>query len=1148
MRLPKDLLSGTYRKPNVYLCETDKTKICKLETTELKGSFKFNAYSELTFTVGRTYDDLITGEQKVNPYYDKIESLRLIFLEEFGEYFEIQETEIVSDGIKEVKNITAYSLEYSLSQKYLEDFYINTGESNSLEVVYAEDTNSDGIINFKDIAPIRFYDPRPDLDEYSKKHSLLHLILEKVYGWSIGVVDSTLASMTRSFEISRSSIYDFIMQDICEKFNCFVTFDTANNKINFYAESLVTKFYGDGKTTSFTLPQPYDSIYTVAIDSYKTTGYIYNSDTGVLTLDEAPANGSLIEVVDGAQQQWVTDVYVTFDNLAQEVNISYNADDIKTVLTVKGAEDLDIREVNFGLSYITDLSYYYTIDWMGQDLYDAYTVYLHKCTNDQGEYESNSQAMLELQDRITYEKTRLSLQYSIASNVTNETRGTYYVRGGDAPNYYYKEVSLPAEYSANIEHYYTLRGNDLNEEKFSNFYTALQTYYMSRTSKTTSEISALAEDFAFMETNTIASLVAALSAADTTEAKDNAVLAFLDELWNQLGLTPLDSLYYSKYEIIRITNEEAGWNDTSNENYWRYYPVTVVLLSLTNEKVERQETIDNYQKAYDQKQNDNNQIANNLLMSNNFTDEQLARLNPFLREDEYTDDNFIVTDSDSIESILKTKQELLECGRIELAKLCEPKLEFSMDMANIYALSEFEPIIHQFQLGNLINVVLRSDYVKRARLLEVDINFEDFSDFSCEFGELTNLKTPSSIHADLLSTALTAGKSVASNASYWNKGADLATSTDLKIQQGLLGAINGIYTSNQEITIDDSGIWLRKLNADGSFSPYQALLTSNNILLSTTGFASGTTPKMGLGEFTVDGSTFYGILAEAVLSGYIEGSTIVGGTIRIGERDDGTYNFEVSEDGTVMIRGGEGIAADITSLQSQIDGLQEGSMTAGPTPPENPTDGQIWIDTSSESQSVMKSWNEATQQWDIVNKDNTSTVFTKKPDTVLTSGLCYKENDLWIVGDDYQPEGYPVQTLLVCINSSSVYSDDDWVDSEIYNQRISNLENRTSIIEEHVEIADDGLYLKGLALDGTYPFYSRLSSTELSFCEQSPGQFRDADRDKVVWIGNNEMHAKETTIENFLKIEATSSDSLPCFQVGDFKFQIEENGSFSITK
>ena len=59
-----------------------------------------------------------------------------------------------------------------------------------------------------------------------------------------------------------------------------------------------------------------------------------------------------IEVVDGALTEWETDVFITFDNLAQEVNVSYSAEDIKTVLTVKGEDDLDIREVNMGLPYM----------------------------------------------------------------------------------------------------------------------------------------------------------------------------------------------------------------------------------------------------------------------------------------------------------------------------------------------------------------------------------------------------------------------------------------------------------------------------------------------------------------------------------------------------------------------------------------------------------------------------------------------------------------------------------------------------------------------------------------------------------------------------------------------------------------------------
>ena len=769
MKLPKDLLTQNYIKPRVFLCEVDKTRICQLETTDLRGTFKFNAYSDISFTVSRTYTNVVTGKTSINPFYDKIEALRLVYLEGFG-YFEIQDPEIVSDGIKEVKNITAYSLEYTLSQKYLEEFNVNTGENNSIEVIYSNGS----------IIPVTLYNPsRPEL-------SLLHIALEKVYGWKIGHVDASLQTMSRMFEISRVSVYDFIVQDICEKFNCFAVFDTVDNTINLYAEALISKFIGDGKTTSFVVSPPYDSIDSVTIDSYKTTAYTYDDKTGILILPTPPEKGALIEVTDNSQEQWKTDVYVTFKNFADE---------------------LDIREVNMGLPYLIDISYYHSIDWMGQELYDAYTDYLQKCNSGQTQYKENTQQMWELENYLTYEKQRLSLQYSIADNISSTTVGKYYVRGGAYPDYYYTEVSLPDDYNANII-YYTLSGSDLDETKFSNFYEALKSYFLSQDEKDVSKIETLKDDFAFLETYTIDYLVAELTAATIISQKDTAILNFLDELWDQLGLTPLKTLYYSPYTTIKETNEAADWNNTTNSNYWAYYPVTLVLASLDKEILDRENVIADYQAEYDSLQKANSDFVNSIAMNNNFTLEQLIRLSAFLREDEYTDDNFLITESDTNESIIQTKQELLECGRIELQKLCEPKLSFSMDMANIYALIEFEPIINQFQIGNLITVELRSDYIKRARLLQVDFNFEDFSDFSCEFGDLTSLRTPSSIHADLLSGALTAGKSVASNASYWNQGADSVTALALQIQNGLLDAATVIKAidGNQGVEIDQYGI------------------------------------------------------------------------------------------------------------------------------------------------------------------------------------------------------------------------------------------------------------------------------------------------------------------------------------------------------
>ena len=215
--LLQDLLSGEYQPPRLFLCEVDKTPICQLDAYNVQGEFKFNSLSKISFNVDRTYNSFLSGEMLVNPYYDKVEALRLINVEGFG-YFEIQGPKLSSDGIKEYKEVEAYSLEYTLSQKYLSNFYINTGEISSVEVTEATDGN---------IVPVTLY------NEQNPKLSLLDLILEKTYGaWSVGYVSPNIQNLNRTFSVDRTSIYDFIMNEICDKFNCFVSFDTINNTIN----------------------------------------------------------------------------------------------------------------------------------------------------------------------------------------------------------------------------------------------------------------------------------------------------------------------------------------------------------------------------------------------------------------------------------------------------------------------------------------------------------------------------------------------------------------------------------------------------------------------------------------------------------------------------------------------------------------------------------------------------------------------------------------------------------------------------------------------------------------------------------------------------------------------------------------------------
>ena len=895
MRLPTDILNaGLYTKPNFFLCQTDKEKICKLETTETKGTFKFNSLSEISFETARVYNNIITGETTVNPFFDKIEALRLIYVEDFG-YFELQGPELISDGIVEKKSCTAYSLEYTLAQKYLENFYVNMGTVESIEVINAASE--------KEIVPITLYNPG------NPKLSLLHLVLSEIYGWKIGHVDASLQTLSRQFEVDRESVYDFLMNEVCEKFNCYIVFDTINNTINVYAESLTAKFIGDGKTNTFTISPPFAQIGTVSINGYKTTRWGYQASTGKLVLEDIPDSGDHIEIVDGALTEWESDVFVSFENLAQEVNINYDADAIKTKLNVTYGDDYDIREVNLGLPYLTDISYYYTVDWMGQDLYDAYTKYMQKSNNLQSEYTKNSQEILKWNDYISYEENRLSLEYSLVESVNSSTVGTYYTRQENLDgSYYYSEVSLPSEYVTGVDYYSNVTTN-VNEEKVGNLYSVLKKYFYAYFNNNTEDIEKALDElndllgFEFMGKYTLTHLYNSLKNATATSDMDTAIYNFLSELWVELGRTPLSKLYLEPYKKVQEVNISAGWSNSSNENYGQYYPVVLFINSIELAIAQRDKTIGEHRDQQSVFQKANADITDNLLMRNNFTEGQLIRLSAFLREDELHLDDIVETTLDDISSSFKIKQDAMESGRIELQKLCQPQLQFSMTMANIYALPEFEPIIDQFQLGKVIRVCLRPDYKKQSRLLQVDINFDNFSDFSCEFGELTSLRTQSDIHADLLSQAITAGKSVATNSSYWTRGSDQATALDLKIQQGLLDATTQIKAidGNQGVVIDRNGIKLQKKLDNGEIDPKQTWLVDNMILMSDDGFK---TSRSALGEITVDEQTYYGLIAEMVLSGYIEGSTIKGGTIQIGENDEGKPIFEVDESGKVAISSG----------------------------------------------------------------------------------------------------------------------------------------------------------------------------------------------------------------------------------------------------
>lgn len=929
MQLPYNIATNTYTAPKVFLCETDKTKIGELTTIGLNGDFKFNSYSEISCEIPREIVDIVSGESYVSPLYDKVEALRLLYLPGFG-YFEIQNPTISSDGIKESKQINAYSYEYTLSQKYIVNFIINNpdkdgnigGGDPSVVNQLSEDFANNKITRDeydKALEDIEKSDPLVQFyDTSNTSHSLLHLALQKARGWTIGHVDKSLMTQTRSFEVDRESIYDFLVNSVAETFKCYFVFDTVGNTINVYAENASRIFNGDGTTTTFVISPPFSDLGDVTVDGYRTKEYSYNTETGEITFVEPPSDGELIEVNDGSQAEWQTDVFISFDNLASAMEVSYEADNIKTCLTVTGADDLGISDVNLGSNYIMDLSYFHTKEWMGADLYDAYSAYLKLTNKKTLEYTECLQSYDELLLECSELKNRVT---------TDKSEPTPVIHLTDLKLEHFLEMLRKFYTDNNIDGTFPDSTINIVECITEDFKSSIRIVIDNEGNSKEEKVEFLGDK--------IVTYLELLQSSPAINVVEDETLKILSDIWKQYGISKL-KIYEKAYKNNQQTHVDSGWSSETSDEYYMYWSNYMMLSSCESSLHDRNTELEGKISEMDKIMDTMSDISLETAMEANFTQEQLTRLSAFIREDEYNDSNFVITDEDTSDYIFKLQNELKQCGQIELSNMCKPRLSFAATLANIYALPEFAPIIHQFQLGKLVNIFLRPEYIKKTRLMEVQINFEDLSDFSATFGDLISTRSQADIHADLLASAAQAGKSIAANEAKWQRASNLATSIDTKIQNGLLDANTSIKSTSptQAVEMDQYGLHLRKYK-DGStteYDPKQAWFVNNQLLFTDNDWKS---TKTGIGEFTVNGKTFYGVVAEAMIAGYIEGSTIKGSTIEgteiIGDssikigynQDSGEYNFVVDENGLVTFRGqAGGTSYTLDQIGMEIDSLE----------------------------------------------------------------------------------------------------------------------------------------------------------------------------------------------------------------------------------
>lgn len=658
------------KQPRVYLGSPNNTIICALNGID-EDSFNLqlnvNNTHEISFNVNRyilVEKDGIKKEVESNGY-SFLSILLRIYVENIG-WFIMKAPSVENDGMKEYKSITATSAEIEMQQHDLKHFKVNTGTTDSYEMLVEENVEMVGDVEFAK-EQIKFYNPeKPEL-------SFLDIVLKvsDTTGWKIGYIDNIpkkykyyengeykekevkLADEIGTFDVDTQDLYSFLTQNVAQFFSCIFVFDVLNFTINAYRPE------NFGKNTN---------------------------------------------------------INIGFRNLQNSNSISVD-EDIYTRYYVQGSNDLGITYINFGKNTIENISYFKNEKYMSSELIEKYNlweidleekrlIYIENTRL----YNSQQKIISELYNRVplddcstdwsTFPDDKL---LEAQANYKSQLKGyeSFYVdedgnfdeealkKSPDANDYYQiKDVILP---SIQIE----IDNRNLPSDADPNDY--IDTY------KTDWKLYGLDE----LQVN-------------LDIYKNNKKLAEeakCTEPFNPETSTQTEDYHNKMYELYKeaVNQLDANFVGSCQEAY--------------NKRKSEIDDATAIQKQYDDIRKDClkyedkttwKHIKDNVEYS--FTEKDLKVLSKLYIDCDYTNENMFTVDSDDAVTAIDEQLKLLDAAQNELFSSSQPQYTYNTSLDNFLALIEYKDYIDNLNLGDFIFLGIRNDYVIKLRVMSISYN------------------------------------------------------------------------------------------------------------------------------------------------------------------------------------------------------------------------------------------------------------------------------------------------------------------------------------------------------------------------------------------------------------------------------------------
>lgn len=241
---------------------------------------------ELTFSVSQRC--FCRGEWVEIPLFSDIRKSMLIYAVGYG-WFVITQAEINEDGIKTEKRVTAYSYEYTLSN--LGSGSIGSAQSSQdrTYLALAQELPSDSA---EGISP-------QSSEGTSLGNTFTGYIADILSGsWRFGYINAAFQGKKSGKKLVRAvtgdpskSLYDFMMNDLEDAFNCYFIFDTEQFLIHILADD---DFEGDSPSILLSYQNLIQNTTITEEDKEIITALSVTGENGITVSEVTPAGGAVL--------------------------------------------------------------------------------------------------------------------------------------------------------------------------------------------------------------------------------------------------------------------------------------------------------------------------------------------------------------------------------------------------------------------------------------------------------------------------------------------------------------------------------------------------------------------------------------------------------------------------------------------------------------------------------------------------------------------------------------------------------------------------------------------------------------------------------------------------------------------------------------